>query len=306
MSSHPVLPTPEAARKVVPSVADAPRPADTAALAPGLYIVATPIGNLRDISLRALDTLRGASLIACEDTRVTARLLHAYDITTRMLPYHEHNADAVRPRLLEAARTGAVALVSDAGTPLISDPGYKLVRAACADGIPVTTLPGASAVMAALTLAALPTDRFLFAGFLPNKTTARRAALAELAHVPATLVFFDSPQRILESLEDLQAVLGNRTAALTRELTKFYEQVLRGTLAELIDHVKSAPPRGEIVLVVAPPDAAAKTTADDLDALLTAALARLSVKDAAAEIASVTGTPKRDVYARALVLARPA
>jgi 16S rRNA (cytidine1402-2'-O)-methyltransferase len=272
-------------------------------LPPGLYIVATPIGNLGDITVRALETLRSVSLIACEDTRITGGLLHHFNIDTRMMAYHEHNADAARPRLMEAMRTQAVALVSDAGTPLISDPGYKLVRAAHADGIAVTTLPGASAVMAALTLAGLPTDQFFFGGFLPSKSGARQTAIAELARIPATLVLFESPNRIEESLADLAAGLGNRDAALTRELTKKFENVRRGRLLDLVASVASDPPRGEIVLVIAPPDAAAAATPADVDALLTQALTRLSVKDAAAEIASITGMARREVYARALLIA---
>ncbi len=286
------------------SVAALPRLADSSSLPAGLYIVATPIGNLGDITIRALETLKAADLIACEDTRVTGGLLKAYGIDGRMMAYHEHNADAAGPRLLDAARTGIVALVSDAGTPLISDPGYRLVSAACKENIPVVTIPGASSVMAALTLAALPTDKFLFAGFLPNKTSARQSAIAALARVPATLVFFESPNRIDDSLADLHAGLGNRAATLTRELTKLHEEARRSTLSGLIASVKEHPPRGEIVLVVAPPDAESPASQADIDSMLQDALQRLSVKDAAAEIASVSGVAKRDVYARALILAK--
>jgi 16S rRNA (cytidine1402-2'-O)-methyltransferase len=292
-----------------PPAAAAPRLAESGllpALPPGLYIVATPIGNLGDITVRALETLKSVCLVACEDTRVTGGLLHHFGIATRMIAYHEHNAEESRPRLLDAMRTQAVALVSDAGTPLISDPGYKLVRACVADGIPVTTLPGPSSVMAALTLAGLPTDRFFFGGFLPTKAGARKAVIADLARIPATLVLFESANRIADSLADLATGLGNREAALTRELTKKFEEARRGTLADLAASVATDPPRGEIVLVIAPPDAATPVTAADMDALLAAALARLSVRDAAAEVASITGIPKRDVYARALQLARPA
>jgi 16S rRNA (cytidine1402-2'-O)-methyltransferase len=288
------------------SVAGSTRLADLAPLSPGLYIVATPIGNLRDISLRALDTLAAASLIACEDTRVTGKLLKAHGIRTRMIAYHEHNADVAAPGLLEAACVSAVALVSDAGTPLISDPGYQLVQQACAAHIPVTTVPGASSVMAALTLAALPTDRFLFAGFLPAKKNARQKTIAELAHIPSTLVFFETPQRILDSLQDLLDGLGNRSATLTRELTKLYEEARRGTLQDLLSGVADNPPRGEIVLVIAPPAASEKATEADIDALLREALQRLSVKDAVAEISSMTDAPRRDVYARALALSKTA
>jgi 16S rRNA (cytidine1402-2'-O)-methyltransferase len=300
MSSRPEYPQAEDDN----SVADSARFADSASLLPGLYIVATPIGNLRDISLRALDTLAAAAVIACEDTRVTGKLLKAHGIRTRMIAYHEHNADVAGPRLLEAARSSVVALVSDAGTPLISDPGYQLVRQACAEHVPVTTIPGASSVMAALTLAALPTDRFLFAGFLPAKKSARQKTIAELAHIPATLVFFETSQRIMESLQDLLEGLGNRAATLTRELTKLYEEARRGTLQDLLSGVMENPPRGEIVLVIAPAAAAEKVTPADIDALLRDALQRLSVKDAVAEISSMTDAPKRDVYARALALTK--
>ncbi len=284
------------------SVAATPQLVDSRALAAGIYLVATPIGNLGDITLRALDTLRRAALVACEDTRVTGKLMHHFGLSARLTPYHEHNAQAALPGLLEAARRGVVALVSDAGTPLISDPGYRLVRAAVAENIMVTSLPGPSSVMAALTLAGLPTDRFLFGGFLPNKSSARMSALRELAHVPATLVFFETAQRIEDSLADVRAVLGNRQAALTRELTKLHENVRRGTVEEVHASVIADPPRGEIVLVIAPPDEAPPSTTEDIDTLLRAALARLSVKDAAAEVASMTGTARREVYARALLL----
>lgn len=288
------------------SAAAGPRPAESSALKPGLYIVATPIGNMGDITLRALETLKAATLIACEDTRVTGKLLSAYNISTRMTPYHEHNAAAAQPKILAAARTGVVALVSDAGTPLVSDPGYRLVCAAHAESILVVPLPGASSVMAALTLAGLPTDRFLFAGFLPSKSSARQAALAALARIPATLVFFESPNRIADCLTDMAAILGNRQASLTRELTKLHEEARRGLLEDLVASVAQHPPRGEIVLVVAPPEAEHPTSETDIDALLRAALQRLSVKDAAAEIASITGVARREVYARALLLAKSA
>jgi 16S rRNA (cytidine1402-2'-O)-methyltransferase len=269
-------------------------------LPPGLYVVATPIGNLGDMTARAADVLRRAGLIACEDTRVTARLLQHLGITTRMLPYHDHNGDRMRPRLLDAMHSEAVALVSDAGTPLISDPGYKLVRDARAAGIMVTSLPGPSAVMAALTVSGLPTDRFLFGGFLPNKSAARRSEIAKYLHLSATLVFFEGPSRAAETLEDLAQVLGLRDGALTRELTKLHEEVRTGTLAELAKSAAENPPRGEVVLVVGPPGDAPPATGEDIDALLRAALERLSVREAAAEIAAITGTPKREIYARAL------
>jgi 16S rRNA (cytidine1402-2'-O)-methyltransferase len=260
---------------------------------------------LRDITLRALEVLAAADLIACEDTRVTRKLLDHYGITTPLTPYHDHNATAVRPRLLARLAAGsAVALVSDAGTPLISDPGFKLVREAAAAGHAVTALPGASATLAALTVGGLPTDRFFFEGFLPVKPGQRRARIAELAHMPATLVLFESGPRLAQSLADLADGLGAREAAVCRELTKLHEEVRRGDLATLArDYAQSDPPRGEIVVVIAPP---LETTTDaaDLDALLHDALCRLSVKEAVSEIAAVSGRPRREVYQRALALAK--
>jgi 16S rRNA (cytidine1402-2'-O)-methyltransferase len=273
--------------------------------APGLHLVATPIGNLRDITLRALETLAGADVIACEDTRVTRKLLDHFGIRVPLTPYHEHNAAAARPKILARLAAGAaVALVSDAGTPLISDPGYKLVRDAAAAGHPVSALPGASAVLTALGVAALPTDRFFFEGFLPAKEAGRRARIAELKHIPATLVLFESGPRLAESLADLAAELGTRDAAVCRELTKLYEEVRRGSLPYLAAaYAGIAAPRGEIVVVVAPPGAeAAAPTADELDDLLRRALARISVKDAVSEVALATGRPRREIYQRALAL----
>jgi 16S rRNA (cytidine1402-2'-O)-methyltransferase len=277
------------------------------ALAPGLHLVATPIGNLRDVTLRALEVLAAADVIACEDTRVTRKLLDHYVIATPLTPYHDHNATEARPKLLARLAAGAaVALVSDAGTPLVSDPGFKLVREARAEGHAVTALPGPSAVLAALTVAGLPTDRFLFEGFLPSKQTQRRSRIAELARIPATLVLFETGPRIAAALGDLAEGLGMREAAVCRELTKLYEEVRRGDLATLAhDYAGTAETRGEFVIVVAPPDAqAAVTDAADLDALLRQALARLSVKEAVSEIAAVTGQPRREVYQRALALAK--
>jgi 16S rRNA (cytidine1402-2'-O)-methyltransferase len=276
------------------------------ALAPGLYLVATPIGNLRDVTLRALEVLAAADLIACEDTRVTHKLLDRYGITTALTPYHDHNAAQARPKLLARLKEGAaVALVSDAGTPLVSDPGYKLVRAAREAGTSVTALPGASAVLAALTLAALPTDRFFFEGFLPAKEGQRRSRIAELARVPATIVLFETGTRIAAALADLAAGLGAREAAICRELTKLHEEVRRGDLATLArDYAGADEPRGEIVIVIAPPEPQEKLSAGDLDTLLQQALARLSVKEAVAEVAAVTGQPRRDIYQRALALAK--
>jgi len=272
----------------------------------GLYLVATPIGNLGDITVRALEVLAAVDLIACEDTRVTRKLLDRYGIATPLTSYHEHNAAQARPKLLARIADGAaIALVSDAGTPLVSDPGYKLVREARAAGANVTALPGASAVLAALTVSGLPTDRFLFEGFLPAKEAARRARIAELGRIPATLVLFETGARIAASLADLAAGLGPREAALCRELTKFYEEIRRGDLATLAHQAADAPePRGELVIVVAPPDRQDDVSAADLDALLRQALDRLSVKDAVAEIAAVSGAPRREVYLRAIALSK--
>jgi len=278
---------------------------EPAAGAGRLGLVATPIGNLGDISARALDWLRQADLIACEDSRVSGRLLQHFGIDKKLISYHDHNADEVRPVLLRHLAQGArIALISDAGTPLISDPGYKLVREAAAAGIKVTALPGPSAPLMALILSGLPTDRFLFAGFLPVKSAARRQVAAELAAVPASLIFFETAPRLADSLADLAAVLGNRPAAVARELTKLYEEVRRGRLGDLSAHYREAgPPRGEIVLVVGPPEAET-AVAFDLDAALRAALARMSVKDAAAQVAANSGQKRRQVYARALELAQ--
>src|SRR5215475_12804412 len=278
---------------------------DAPALPGGLYLVATPIGNLRDITVRALEVLAAADLIACEDTRVTRKLLDHYGITTPLTPYHDHNAAEARPKLIARLEAGdAVALVSDAGTPLISDPGYKLVQAAREAGVSVSALPGASAVLTALTVGALPTDRFFFEGFLPAKDGARRSRIGELKRIPATLVLFESGPRIGAALADLAAGLGAREAAVCRELTKLHEEVRRGDLAALARaYAEGAETRGEFVIVIGPPDAAAREPAD-IDAMLRRALARLSVKEAVAEIAGVTGAPRREVYQRALVLAK--
>jgi 16S rRNA (cytidine1402-2'-O)-methyltransferase len=275
--------------------------------APGLYLVATPIGNLGDITLRALEVLAGVDVIACEDTRVTRKLAERYGIATPLTPYHEHNAAEARPRLLaRLADRQAVALVSDAGTPLISDPGYKLVRAACEAGHAVTALPGASSVLAALSLAGLPTDRFFFEGFLPAKQAARQKRAAELANIPATLILFESGPRLPATLADLAAVFGTRAAAICRELTKLHEEVKRGDLETLArEYADGAETRGEFVIVVAPPPDNEEIT-DDIDDLLRQALMRVSVKDAVGEVALVTGRPRREVYQRALVLSRDA
>lgn len=273
--------------------------------APGLHIVATPIGNAADITLRALNVLRGADVIACEDTRVTQRLLGIHGIRTPLIQYHEHNAERARPQILERiARGQAVALVSDAGTPLISDPGFKLVRDAAERGLPVTALPGPSAALAALVLSGLPSDRFLFAGFLPPKSAARRREIATLATVPATLILYESGRRVPDTLADLAFVLGNREIAVARELTKLYEEVRRGHLNEMVEtYEREEPPRGEVVLVVGPPGAEeARADEDDVDRLLTDAMGRSSIRDAAAEVAAITGRARKEVYSRALAL----
>lgn len=280
--------------------------AEAEKIAPGLHLVATPIGNLKDVSFRALSTLAAADAVVAEDTRVTKTLLAHYGISTPLVAYHEHNARVMRPHLIARLEAGAaLALVSDAGTPLISDPGYKLVAEALERGIKVTSVPGPSAVLAALVVAGLPTDRFFFEGFLPHKSGARRARLAELARVPGTLVFFESPRRVAETLEDCAAVLGPRDAAIARELTKLYESVRRGTLDTLAAALREEePPKGEIVLLVAPPgDEAAATSEAELDAQIEAALTEHSVKDAASVVSASSGRPRREVYARAIKLA---
>jgi 16S rRNA (cytidine1402-2'-O)-methyltransferase len=283
-----------------------PFKAEKVDLAPGLYVVATPIGNLSDVTLRALSVLASADLVLCEDTRVTRRLLDRYGLRPSLLSYHEHNAAAVRPRIL--ARLGAgvsVALVSDAGTPLVSDPGYKLVEAAIEAGHLIFPIPGASAALAALVAAGLPTDRFLFEGFLPAKSGQRKTRIAELSKIPATLIFYESGPRLADSLADLAAALGGRAAAVCRELTKAFEEVRRGTLPVLASHYADAgAPKGEIVVVVGPPNAEAPSLSPEtIDAKLNAALATLSVKDAADTVAAETGISRREVYQRAVGLA---
>jgi 16S rRNA (cytidine1402-2'-O)-methyltransferase len=271
---------------------------------PGLYLVATPIGNLGDITLRALETLAGADVIACEDTRVTRKLTERYGITTPLTAYHEHNAAEARPKLLSRLVEGqSIALVSDAGTPLISDPGYKLVRAAREAGHQVTALPGASAVLAALMVSGLPTDRFFFEGFLPPKQAARQKRIAALANIPATLVLFEGGSRLASTLADLAAILGPRTAAICRELTKLHEEVRYENLDALARlYANGAETRGEIVVLVSPPTEDQRP--DDIDALLKRALSRVSVKDAVGEVAVATGRPRREIYQRALSLTK--
>ena len=275
-------------------------------VAPGLYIVATPIGNLRDISFRALATLAGVETVLAEDTRVSRTLLAHYGVATPLSAYHEHNASAVRPGIIARLKAGAaLALISDAGTPLISDPGHKLVCEAVAAGVAVIPIPGASALLAALMAAGLPADRFFFEGFLPARAVARRSRIAELAAIPGTLVFYESPRRTAEALSDLAAVLGPREAVIARELTKHFEIFRRAALPVLAAQLaQEDTPKGEVVLLVAPPGEAAAATQQDVDAALREALRKFSVKDAAAIVCAQTGAPRRALYARALELAR--
>lgn len=269
-------------------------------LPPGLYIVATPIGNLSDLSPRAAAILADADVIAVEDSRVTAKLLHHIGVKRPMIPYHDHSGEQVRPRLVAQMADKAVALVSDAGTPLISDPGYKLVRDARAAGAAVTTIPGPSAAIAALTLAGLPTDRFLFLGFLPTKAGQRSAAIAEVAAVRATLVLYESGPRLGATLAALGEGLGDRDAAVVREISKRFEETVTGTLAVLAERYRDAPPRGEIVIVVGPPGETEPAGGDEIDAALREAMQRLSSSRAAAEVAEMLGLKRRQVYERAL------
>jgi 16S rRNA (cytidine1402-2'-O)-methyltransferase len=284
-------------------------PVEPSRLATALYLVATPIGNLRDITLRALDTLAAADVIACEDTRVTHKLLDHYGIATPLTPYHEHNAAAARPKLLARLAAGeAIALVSDAGTPLISDPGFKLVRAARDEGHVVIAVPGASAALTALSVAALPTDRFFFEGFLPAKDGQRSARIAELAHIPATLILYESGPRVARALAALAEGLGARQAAICRELTKLHEEIRRGDLVALArayadDAKEPAETRGEFTIVIEPPVAGADApTADEVDAMLRRALQHASMKDAVSDVAAATGRPRREIYQRALAI----
>ncbi len=269
----------------------------------GLYLVATPIGNLGDISARAVEVLKAADLIACEDTRVTSKLLSHLGISAKLTPYHEHNAEKVRPQLMERLKNGEmIAQVSDAGTPIVSDPGYRLVQDCIANGIYFTAIPGASAVLTALQLSGLPSHRWLFEGFLPPKTAAKEKELSELANIPATLIFYESPNRLTETLESMKKVLGDRPAAVARELTKKFEQTVRGTFSELSAYYdRNGQPKGEIVIVVAPP-LEKQADAADVDALLKKALETMRVKDAAAVVAEQTGVSKKELYQRALEL----
>lgn len=283
--------------------------AEAEPLEPGLHVVATPIGNLRDVSFRALATLAAADTVLAEDTRVTRTLLMHYGITTPLVAYHEHSNEAVRERMIARMLAGeALALVSDAGTPLVSDPGFKLVQAAITAGIAITPIPGPSAVMTAIVAAGLPTDRFFFEGFLPQKSGARRNRLGALAQVPGTLVLFESPHRLPEMLVDSAAVLGAaRPAAVARELTKLYETIRRGTLGSLAEtFAEEGAPKGEVVVVIgtSPDESEPEAVEAGMDAAILVALERHSIKDAAALVADETGQPRRAVYARALALAR--
>lgn len=275
-------------------------------LPPGLIVVATPIGNASDIGLRALEILRAAHVIACEDTRVSAKLLAIHGIKTPTLSYHEHNAQQQRPRLMERLKNGeTVALISDAGTPLISDPGYKLITACLDDDIALTAAPGPSSVLTALVLSGLPTDRFFFQGFVPSKAAARRRVLAEIALVPGTLVIMESAKRLAAMLGAATEIMGPRPCAVTRELTKKFEEVRRGTLDDLAEHYRTnGPPKGEVTVVIGPPTATEAPDEAEVDARLGEALETLSVRDAAAMVASDTGLPKRQIYARALALSK--
>jgi len=277
-------------------------PPEEGRLSPGLYIVATPIGNLSDLSPRAADILSRADAIAVEDSRVTAKLLAHIGARRPMVPYHDHNADRVRPGLIARLATEAIALVSDAGTPLISDPGFKLVREARAAGHNIVTIPGPCAAIAALTLAGLPTDRFLFLGFLPAKGKARAEAIAEVAGVRASLVLYESGPRLGATLAALADGLGDREAAVAREISKAFEECVTDNLTALASRYSEAPPKGEIVIVIAPPGEAPAPSMEDTDALLIDALRRLPAAKAASEVAKATGLQKRDLYARALAL----
>lgn len=271
-------------------------------LDPGLYIVATPIGNLRDITLRALDVLSAADLVLAEDTRVAAKLLTAYGLSKKLERYDEHTAERGGLKALAVlAEGGRVALVSDAGTPLVSDPGFRIVREAVAQGSAVYPIPGASALLAGLSVAGLPTDRFMFAGFAPPKSAARRTFFEELAGIRTTLVFFESGPRLASSLADMAAVFGVREAAVARELTKLYETVIRGTLSELAADPRCDTPKGEIVILVGPGREEAATAAD-ADTALADALTRLRPAEAASEVAKALGLPRRDLYRRAMEL----
>lgn len=274
----------------------------TQILQPGLYIVATPIGNLGDLSPRAAAVLSAADIIAVEDSRVTARLLQHIGIKKIMLAYHDHNAESVRPGLIARMASEVVALVSDAGTPLISDPGYKLVRDARAAGHAVFTIPGPSAVIAALTLSGLPTDRFLFCGFLPAKTKARAEAIADVAGVRATLALYESGPRLSDCLTALAEGLGDRDAAIAREISKKFEECVTGSLSSLAARYAEAPPKGEIVIIIAPPGEAPAPSESEVEQALVKALAEMPTAQAAKQVAKLFGADRKALYARALAL----
>jgi 16S rRNA (cytidine1402-2'-O)-methyltransferase len=275
-------------------------------LSSGLYVVATPIGNLSDLSLRAIEVLKNVDVIACEDTRITSKILNKHSIETKMITYHEHNANRARLNLTKLLKAGkSIALVSDAGTPTISDPGYKLVRECIENDLGITTIPGASAAITGLTLSGLPTNRFLFAGFLNSKKAQRKRELIELSKVPATLVFYESAKRLLITLDDMAKYLGDRPAAIARELTKRHEEVRRDTLSILSKHYHTVgAPKGEVVIFVSPPLKPPPLSDSDLDDLILKQLRTLSVRDTTAKIAFETETPKRRVYSRAIKLFR--
>ena len=269
----------------------------------GLYVTATPIGHLGDVTLRALATMAAVDVLLCEDTRTTGKLLERYGIRTKLMAYHEHNAAKVRPAILRSLSEGqAIALVSDAGMPLVSDPGYRLVADCVAQGIPVTAVPGASAVLTALALSGLPTDRFTFLGFLPTKSGERKKLLTEFMAVKTTLVVFESPHRIVDALVDVASVLDNRRIAVSRELTKLHEEVLRGTAAEVHGILVARPSvKGEITLVIAPPEANALQPSEaDIAQAIDIALRSMPAAKAAADVAKRFDVPKKDIYARIL------
>jgi 16S rRNA (cytidine1402-2'-O)-methyltransferase len=303
---HISQPISAAAGSAAGDLAAAAAPAAIAAEpAPGLYLVATPIGNLGDVTLRALAVLRGVDRILCEDTRITARLLARYGIAKPLSRYDDHNAAAARPAILAALRSGErLALVSDAGTPLVSDPGYKLVQAAIAENLPVSAVPGPSAALTALILSGLPPDAFWFEGFLPSRGAARRRRLEGLATLDGTLIFFESAGRLADSLADMADLLGDRKAAVARELTKLHEEVRRGPLDELACHYRATgPPRGEAVVIIGPPERPPIEDDAEIEGRLRAALAEVGVREAATKLAADSGLPRRELYRRALAIA---
>lgn len=273
-------------------------------LEPALYLIATPIGNLGDVTVRALETFAAADIVACEDTRVTRILLERYGIRRKMIAYHEHNEAEAASRLVAAVQDGrSVALASDAGTPLVSDPGYRLVQEAIKEGVRVVPIPGASAVLSALTVSGLPNDTFMFAGFLPVKAGQKKSRIEALADVPATLIFYESPRRLADTLEVMAAVLGDREAVVARELTKTFEELRRGSLPELAAHyAQTGAPKGEVVLCVAPPGERAEQSKADTDQMLIGLAAEMSAAKAAGEAARMTGQKKSDLYQRLLKL----